>query len=238
MGRRALRKIDPELDLSGYLLPFEGLPRPWDPVTVFDRVAPLEVEVGSGKGMFLCQASVENPAHDFLGIEIAPKYARLAAARLAKLGVPNAAVVQGDALRVFAEILPADSVHMVHIYFPDPWWKKRHRKRRVIRPEFIADLMRTLRPGGLVHFWTDVEPYFEEGRDIFRQGGFEEVRVAAEIRAPSAEEGGPLPEGRPPGGYVTHFERRMRLQAVPVYKALYRKPEAAPSCSEEIHPSA
>ncbi len=227
MAPRALRKIDPDLDLSGYLWPFEELPRPWEAEVLFDRRAPLEVEVGSGKGMFLSQASVDNPDHDFLGIEISPKYARYTASRLAKLGVPNAAVVQGDALRVFAEVFPPAILRAVHIYFPDPWWKKRHRKRRVIRPEFVADLLRGLEPEGVVHFWTDVEGYFEEARQLFRQGGLEELRATAEIRAPSAEEGGPLPEGKPPSGYLTHFERRMRLQAVPVYKAVYRKPTSS-----------
>ncbi|MCS7237862.1 MAG: tRNA (guanosine(46)-N7)-methyltransferase TrmB [Thermoguttaceae bacterium] len=223
MGRRALKKIDPELDLSGYLWPWELFPRPWDPVRLFDRQAPLEVEVGSGKGMFLCRASVANPAHDFMGIEIAPKYARFAAARLAKLGVPNAVVVQADALRVFAELLPDESVHTVHIYFPDPWWKKRHRKRRVIRSSFIADLYRTLKPAGVVHLWTDVAEYFDQSRELFRIGGFQETSVTAEIRGPSEEEGGALPQGLPPGGYQTHFERRMRLAAQPVYKAVFAK---------------
>ncbi len=86
------------------------------------------------------------------GIEIAAKYARFAAARLAKLGVPNAAVVHGDALRFFAEVLPDASVSAVHIYFPDPWWKKRHLKRRIIRPSFVADVFRTLEPGGCFTF--------------------------------------------------------------------------------------
>jgi tRNA (guanine-N7-)-methyltransferase len=235
MGRRALPKIDPQLDLTGYLWKFEELPRPWNAVCVFERIAPLEVEVGSGKGMFLCQASMAQPQHDFLGIEIAIKYAHFSAARLAKLGVPNAAVVHGDALLVFAEIFPENLLHTVHIYFPDPWWKKRHRKRRVIRESFLADLYRTLKPGGTVHFWTDVQTYFEESRALFRQGGFLEKWAASELRAPSQAEGEPIPEGQPPPGYQTHFERRMRLQAVPVFKAIFEKPLELPcsnrSCS-------
>jgi tRNA (guanine-N7-)-methyltransferase len=225
MGRRAVRKIDPGLDLSSYLWPWERLPRPWDPVALFERHAPLEVEVGSGKGMFLCRAAIAQPDHDFLGIEIAAKYARFAAARLAKLGVPNAAVIHGDALRFFAEVLPDASVTTVHIYFPDPWWKKRHLKRRIIRPSFVADVFRTLVPGGLLHFWTDVQQYFEEGCALLRQGGLQELSRKAEIRAPADSEARPLPEGQPPPGYRTHFERRMRLQAVPVYKAAFQKPD-------------
>ena len=96
MPRRALRKIDPTLDLSRYLkLPAE-LPRPWDADALFDRSAPLEIEVGSGKGLFMHSAASGKPEHNFLGIEIATKYARFAAARVAGSGLENAVMVHGD----------------------------------------------------------------------------------------------------------------------------------------------
>ena len=137
MGRRALRKIDPSLDLSKHLLEFEQLPRPWSAAALFGRIAPLEIEVGSGKGLFLRNAARSQPDVDFLGIEIADKYARFAAAGLAKAGLPNGRVVSGDALRIFAELIPDNSLAAVHVYFPDPWWKKRHRKRRVMNETFL-----------------------------------------------------------------------------------------------------
>src|SRR5215203_1324136 len=84
MPRRALRKPDPALDLSQHLKTFDDLPQPWNAATLFQREAPLEVEVGSGKGLFLQSAATATPEHDFLGIEIAGKYARHAAARIAK----------------------------------------------------------------------------------------------------------------------------------------------------------
>src|SRR5438270_1497114 len=104
MPRRALRKLDPALDLSFHLKTIEDLRRPFASEKIFQREAPLEVEVGSGKGLFLQSAAMSTPAHDFLGIEIAGKYARFAAARLAKLEVKNAAVVHGDAQRLFGEL--------------------------------------------------------------------------------------------------------------------------------------
>ena len=106
MGRRALRKIDPAIDLTGHLKTFDQLPRPWDAVALFGRAAPLEVEVGTGKGLFLRGAAAAQPESDFLGIEVARKYAQFAAAGLAKAGLRNAMVVHGDALRVFHELLP------------------------------------------------------------------------------------------------------------------------------------
>src|SRR5262245_45921825 len=148
MGRRSLRKIDPALDLSRHLLTLEQLPRPWDATAIFGRSAPLEVEVGSGKGLFLSQAAQACQDRDFLGVEIAEKYARFIAARLVKRDLPNARIVHGDAQRLFAEFLPDNSVTAVHVYFPDPWWKKRHKKRRVINERFLADAERVLEPGG------------------------------------------------------------------------------------------
>jgi tRNA (guanine-N7-)-methyltransferase len=83
MGRRALPKVDPNLDLSRHLKTFDDLPQPWDAMLLFDRVAPLEVEVGSGKGLFLSGAATAKPEHNFLGVELAKRYAHFAAARLA-----------------------------------------------------------------------------------------------------------------------------------------------------------
>src|SRR5919106_6523930 len=105
MGRRALQKIDPLLDLSRHLKTWDELPRPWSAAALFGREAPLEVEVGSGKGLFLQSAATAMPEHDFLGVEVAHRYARFAAARLARQGLTNAIVVDGDAQRLFAELL-------------------------------------------------------------------------------------------------------------------------------------
>jgi len=212
MGRRALRKVDPSLDLSAHLRSFDELPRPWDPQSLFGRRAPLEAEVGSGKGLFLRTAAAARPGSDFLGIEVAPKYARFAAAALAKRKLPNAVVVVADALRVFAEVLTDASLGAVHVYFPDPWWKKRHKKRRVMRESFVRDVERTLRPGGRLHFWTDVEEYFHTSLELL--AAHTRLEGPLDVPEPSAEHD---------LDYRTHFERRVRLHRETVYRAEFRK---------------
>jgi tRNA (guanine-N7-)-methyltransferase len=117
--------------------------------------------------------------------------------------------------------LPDGLLAAVHIYFPDPWWKKRHRKRRLMREGFLRDVERALKPGGVLHFWTDVQEYFE---------------TSLQLLADCTRLEGPLPpladpEKEPPE-FRTHFERRNRLQGVPIYRALFRKPsDSSPACS-------
>lgn len=213
MGRRALPKIDPNLDLSRHLRTVEELvAAPWDPAALFGRRAPLEVEVGSGKGLFLQNASQATPGRDFLGVEVALKYARFIAYRLAKRESPNAIAVHGDGLRLFRELIPADALAAVHVYFPDPWWKARHHKRRVMTEAFLADVTRTLQPGGRLHFWTDVKEYFDN---------------TLELIAKSTPLSGPIEAREKPAehdlDYRTHFERRMRLHNEPVYRSEFLK---------------
>lgn len=212
MPRRALRKTDPALDLSYHLKTIVDLPRPWSTSQLFERDLPLEVEVGSGKGLFLQSAALANPDNNFLGIEIAGKYAHFAAARLATHKLSNAIMVAGDAQRVFAELLPDESLAAVHVYFPDPWWKKRHHKRRVMNERFVKQIARTLMSGGALHFWTDVEERFVATLELIA----EETALV-----------GPLKVAERPAehdlDYRTHFERRMRLDQKPIYRAEFRK---------------
>jgi len=213
MGRRALPKIDPTADLSRHLKTVDELPRPWNAAVLFGRTARLEVEIGSGKGLFLRSAAAAHAERDFLGIEIAPRYARFAADGLARQGLGNALVVVGDAVRVFADILSDGVLAAVHIYFPDPWWKRRHKKRRVMRESLVRDIERALQPAGLLHYWTDVEEYFGTGVAMISS----QTHLDGPFDVPELPAEGDL-------DYRTHFERRTRLGGRPVYRAQFRKP--------------
>jgi tRNA (guanine-N7-)-methyltransferase len=212
MSRRPLRKIDPSLDLSRHLVALDDLPRPWNAVSLFGRDAPLEVEVGSGKGLFLTQAAAEFPERDFLGIEVAARYARFCAAKLVKAGLSNARMIEGDAQRIFAEFLPDKSVAAVHLYFPDPWWKARHKKRRVMNERFLRDVERVLVPGGELHFWTDVEEYFTEALAQIAGSTTLQGPIAVSEHAPQHDL-----------DFRTHFERRTRLHSEAVYRSRFVK---------------
>jgi tRNA (guanine-N7-)-methyltransferase len=120
MARRALRKIDSSLDLSGHFWPLDKVPCPWCAATLFDRPAPLEIEVGSGKGLFLDQAAAERVDRNFLGLEVSTPYAHYAAARLAKSHRNNARLIHGDALRFFGSGCPIRRWQRCTCIFPTP----------------------------------------------------------------------------------------------------------------------
>lgn len=212
MPRRALRRLDPALDLSRHYRETDSLPPAFDAAALFNSAAPLEVEVGSGKGLFLRSAATASPDRNFLGTEVSKKYARYAAARLARQNLANAVMIGGDALALFRNWFPDNSLAAIHVYFPDPWWKARHKKRRVLNEQFLRDVQRTLLPGGRLHFWTDVEEYYQTTLAL----------IAATV--PLA---GPLPVPEQPAAhtldYRTHFERRTRLCELPVYRAEFEK---------------
>ncbi|MBX3417132.1 MAG: tRNA (guanosine(46)-N7)-methyltransferase TrmB [Pirellulaceae bacterium] len=212
MGRRMLPKLKPEIDFSEHLRELADLPVGYQVQDWFPTPQPLEVEVGSGKGLFLATQSKILPEHNFLGIEIAKKYARFAAYRLAKESCHNARMVRGDAQKLFELFLGDGSVHAVHIYFPDPWWKARHRKRRIVCDPFIKQVERVLEPGGILHFWTDVQEYFETG--------CETIRAASQLVGPNPVV---LPDERGDNPYHTHFERRMLITDQPVYRCQFVK---------------
>lgn len=211
MPRRAPKKPSPSVDLSTHLLALTDLPEPFEPGSVFPAVQPVELEVGSGKGLFLRSASAADPATNFLGIEIAAGYARMCAGRLAVAAATNARIIHGDAQRLVRSMLPDASLAAIHVYFPDPWWKARHRKRRVLSEPFLQHAGRVLLPGGRLHVWTDVEEYFNEAMETAGQTG--------RFSAPEEEPALPAEHDL---DYRTHFERRTRLAGQPVWRAVLR----------------
>jgi tRNA (guanine-N7-)-methyltransferase len=130
-----------------------------DAESVFGRVAPLEIEIGSGKARFLIESARAHPERNFLGIERSLAYYRICRERVARSGLANARVLRSDG-RIFVEtsLAPA-SVRAFHIYFPDPWPKKKQKKRRLLDGIFLELAASRLEPGGLLRIATDHSDY-------------------------------------------------------------------------------
>jgi tRNA (guanine-N7-)-methyltransferase len=201
----------PPIDTTPFTLDLARCATPVDWRGVFGNDHPVELEVGSGKGLFLVNAATAHPGHNFLGIELARKYAKKAAERVAKRNLTNVKVVSGDARLFLARHVPSASLRAVHVYFPDPWWKARHKKRRVFAEPLVADIEHSLVPKGELFVATDVEEYFGVIRDLMGiHPRFEEC---------------PPPAPKDPEhdlDYLTNFERKYRIEGRPIYRAHYR----------------
>ena len=157
-------------DVSPRVFLTEDLDSPLDTVELFALQAPrpgiapppLELEIGCGNGRYIRRAAAERPEHLFLGIERSLGYARRARDRMVKYGVGNARILRADATRFLATHMPPASVHTLHVYFTDPWPKRRHAKRRLFQTPFLETVHRTLRPGGRIFVKVDLFWYFEE----------------------------------------------------------------------------
>ena len=128
---------------------------------VFGNANPVQVEIGIGKGRFLIESAQKFPSVNFLGIEWAAKYLRIARDRSLKRELGNVRFVRTDAKEFVEFFVPTSSIAAYHIYFPDPWPKKRHHKRRLFDPTFVAELERTLAEDGKLWLATDHLEYFE-----------------------------------------------------------------------------
>ncbi len=191
-----------------------GLPHapPLDWPALFGNPNPVEVEVGMGKGLFLLTQAVARPHVNFFGIEVVRKYQQFATTRFALRKLPNVKTTCADAKALFRDSIAPGSVSAVHVLFPDPWWKARHKKRRVFTPEFAADVARALPVGGALHVASDVAEYFGVMTGILRaMPAFREL--SAETTTGGVEE----------AGYQTNFERKARAQGTPVGRALYER---------------
>src|SRR5579871_3969163 len=157
--RLPLEQLAPYLCHDEPLAPGQT-PPPLDWRVVFDNDRAVEVEVGFGKGLFLLNSALRFPEVNFFGIEIMRKYQLFTATRMAVRNLTNVRLACADARNFLRTRVPAESVAAIHVYFPDPWWKKRHHKRRVFTADFVESCTRALRPGGQLHVATDVPEYF------------------------------------------------------------------------------
>ncbi len=202
--KRALAELLPQLgiDPAGPVLDLDAL---------FGRVAPRVLEIGFGSGDALAQIAAEQPEQDFIGIEVhRPGVGRLLNL-VAAQNPGNVRVVCGDAVTFLEQRLPAASLDRINIWFPDPWPKKRHHKRRMIQPEFVALLATRLRAGGLLHLATDWQDYAGHMLKV--------LNSEPAFRNTAEKDYVPRPGQRP----LTRFEQRGRRKGHGVWDLLFER---------------
>jgi tRNA (guanine-N7-)-methyltransferase len=147
-------------------VPFENLDGRMDFAYLFGRSGPVHIEIGSGKGTFLLAEAQTHPEINYLGIEWTSRYYRYAVDRMGRWGMGNVRLIRADAVELVEDFFPDASIECFHIYFPDPWPKKYHHKRRFFSDTNLVQLLRCLVPGGTVNLATDHEDYFQQMEDV------------------------------------------------------------------------
>lgn len=199
--------------LQNYELPVDG--NVWDLRKIFNREASTVVEIGFGMGGSLYTMASLHPESNFIGIEVHRAGVGSLAADLHDYNISNVRLVADDAVEVFNQQLHNNSLAGVQIFFPDPWHKKKHNKRRLIQPEFVALLVQKLMPGGFIHCATDWQDYALHMQKV----------LSSEAGLYNKEADGgftPRPESRP----VTKFERRGERLGHGVWDLIYYKRES------------
>jgi tRNA (guanine-N7-)-methyltransferase len=174
---------------------------------LFGNDRPVVLEIGSGKGRFLLSSAVERPDHNFIGIEKSLHYHRVIRERVGKRALTNIRLINHDAFLVMRDMLPDASIAEIHVYFPDPWPRQRYQKRRIIRPEALAEMRRVLVPGGSGIFVTDHKDYYDAAAPAIAEVFPSEARI-------------PGPDDPP----RTNYEAKYRAEGRPIYEVRFRKP--------------
>lgn len=186
--QRALQELAPR-----HVLPYRA--EPLVPEAVYGRAAPLVLEIGFGMGAATATIAQARPDTDFLGVEVHPPGVGALLQNIEALGLTNLRIVQHDAVEVLEHMIAPGLLAGVHLYFPDPWHKTKHHKRRLVQPPFVARLVSRLAPGGYLHCATDWQPYAEQMLAVL--SAEPQLRNTAEAYAPR-------PDWRP----LTKFEQR------------------------------
>jgi tRNA (guanine-N7-)-methyltransferase len=202
---RALKELWPRYGV-------EAGDTPLDFTALFGRRAPVHVEIGFGNGAALAAMAAAHPQNNYLGIEVHRPGVGALLRRIEAEGLANVRVACTDAKEFLERQIPENSLSAVYVFFPDPWHKKRHHKRRLIQPEFVALLAQTLRPDGLLHLATDWEDYARHMlQALTADPGFENLSPDGAFV--------PRPAERPP----TRFELRGQKLGHTVRDLIFRR---------------
>ncbi len=158
-----------------------------DPQEIFKRKAPLVLEIGSGMGDTTAAIAAAHPEADFIAVEVHGPGVGSLLKRIESQGLRNLRVVRYDAVQVLQQMIPDGALAAIHLFFPDPWPKKRHHKRRLVQPEFASLAARKLAPGGVLHAATDWADYAEQMDSVFSQSASWEKAQAGFVARPATK---------------------------------------------------
>ena len=182
---------------------------PLDPVAIFGRVAPLQVDLGCGDGSFLCELASRYPERNFLGTE--RLVGRVAKSCRKSANLENVRVLNVESSYAVGYLLPERSVETFYLLFPDPWPKRRHHRRRIVTKDFLESTHRALENGGILQIATDQFDYF---RQIERLAHASSLQISLGEKT-SSDKNDDFP--------LTKFERRFSALGVPIYRLALRK---------------
>ncbi|MCU7929520.1 MAG: tRNA (guanosine(46)-N7)-methyltransferase TrmB [Candidatus Thiodiazotropha sp. (ex Codakia rugifera)] len=185
---------------------------PIDFSVLFDRQAPITLEIGFGNGEALAQVAARHPEANFLGVEVHSPGVGHLMIKLAEQQSENVRIIQTDAMELLRHTLPTASLSRVLLYFPDPWHKRKHHKRRIVQTEFANLIHRVLIPGGVLHMATDWQDYAHQMMEVLsHHSGFRNQMGPQQFS--------PRPDARP----ITKFEKRGERLGHGVWDLLFER---------------
>jgi tRNA (guanine-N7-)-methyltransferase len=201
--QRALDELGPR-----FVVPYQPELADWS--ALFGRDAPHVLEIGFGMGATTAEIAAARPGDDFIGVEVHEPGVGALLKLIGEQSLGNIRILQHDAVEVLEHMIAPASLDGVHIYFPDPWHKARHHKRRLIQPKFVAQLVSRIKPGGYIHLATDWQNYAEQMLEV----------LSAEPALQNTADGyAPRPDYRP----VTKFEKRGLRLGHGVWDLIFRR---------------
>ena len=198
--------------IRSFVLPWSETPPDWD--ATFGRTAPRVLEIGFGMGDATAAVARAMPERDFIGIEVHEAGVGALLRHIGEGDLGNLRIVRHDAVDVLRTMIEPASLAAIHLWFPDPWPKKRHHKRRLVQPAFVAELALRLAPGGYLHCATDWQPYAEQMLAVL--GAESGLRNTATLGSGYA----PRPAWRP----MTRFEQRGLKLGHGVWDLVFSRP--------------
>ena len=207
-------RLKPFYTVGDHEAPLLAEPDPEDLDALMPGDGAWEVELGYGKGRYLLERALANPDRRFLGVEMVSKYHRMLSTRALRRGARNVLNIRGEALYLLSAVLPRAFAARLHVYFPDPWPKARHHRRRLFDPQTVDLVLGVLKPGGELCFATDHLDYGELVMEIL--DGYPGLTVEPLL-------------GQWPGGARTNYEAKYIVEGRPILRAVaYLSPDIVP----------